>query len=85
MIDEDSNGYTICVQDDGCGIHASFEDKLFKAMQSTKGDRGTGHGLYLCKLLVENKLSGTIQVTSLSKPTIFSIFLPKGTAWTKVS
>ena len=84
-LEESTDGYTICVEDDGLGIQSEFEEKLFKAMQTTKGAKGTGHGLYLCKLLVENKLGGSIHVHSLSNPTVFSLFLPKGNSWTKMS
>lgn len=84
-LEESTDGYTICVEDDGLGIQSEFEEKLFKAMQTTKGAKGTGHGLYLCKLLVENKLGGSIHVHSLSTPTVFSLFLPKGNSWTKMS
>lgn len=64
---------TIFVEDDGCGIQKGFEEKLFKAMQTTKGLRGTGHGLYLCKLLVENKLGGHIEIESFVNPTRFKL------------
>jgi len=69
--------YEITVEDDGLGIQEGFEEKLFKAMQTTKGLKGTGNGLYLCKLLVENKLSGTIEISSIQNPTVFRIIIPK--------
>ncbi len=70
--------YLIMVEDDGVGIREDFKERLFKAMQTTKGAKGTGNGLYLCKLLVENKLGGTITLEQISFPTVFIISLPKG-------
>ena len=70
--------YIIEVKDDGIGIDEAFQERLFKAMQTTKGSKGTGNGLYLCKLLVENKLGGMIELERPSCPTIFKISLPKG-------
>lgn len=51
--------------------------ELFCEMQTTKGENGTGNGLYLCRLLAENKLNGTIEVASFSHPTIFELALKK--------
>ncbi len=72
--------YSITVEDNGCGIPKEFINKLFQEMQTTKGDRGTGNGLYLCKLLVENKLNGSINLISATNPTIFEIILHKAVA-----
>jgi len=72
-LDETSERYVIRVEDDGVGIQKGFEEKLFKEMQTTKGHKGTGHGLYLCKLLIENKLNGTINIISYANPTVFEL------------
>ncbi|ARU48063.1 cache domain-containing protein [Sulfurospirillum diekertiae] len=72
-LDETSECYVIRVEDDGVGIQKGFEEKLFKEMQTTKGHKGTGHGLYLCKLLIENKLNGTIKIISYANPTVFEL------------
>ena len=77
-LNEDEKCYIISVSDDGTGIKQDFNERLFKAMQTTKGAKGTGYGLYLCKLLVESKLSGSITLSNPSCPTVFTIFLPKG-------
>ncbi len=69
--------YIIRVEDNGVGIPESFVNKLFCEMQTTKGENGTGNGLYLCRLLAENKLNGTIEVSSFSHPTIFELALKK--------
>ena len=76
-LSETDHTYSIRVEDDGVGIHPGFEEKLFKTMQTTKGVKGTGHGLYLCKLLVENKLNGTINIISYANPTVFELIFLK--------
>ena len=48
---------------------------MFKELKSTKGERGTGNGLYICKLLLENRLKGCVRVVSYEKPTVFEVVL----------
>jgi len=57
----------ISIQDFGKGIPAASQDKLFRPFsQTSRGDHiktGSGLGLYICKLLIEN-LKGTIGFTT---------------------
>lgn len=76
-LDQNEQCYVIRVEDNGMGIQKEFISKLFCEMQTTKGENGTGNGLYLCKLLVENKLNGTIEIVSFANPTIFEVTLKK--------
>lgn len=77
LLDQNEQCYVIRVEDNGMGIQKEFISKLFCEMQTTKGENGTGNGLYLCKLLVENKLNGTIEIVSFANPTIFEVTLKK--------
>ena len=77
-LDQNEQCYVIRVEDNGVGIQKEFINKLFCEMKTTKGENGTGNGLYLCKLLVENKLNGTIGIISFANPTIFEVTLKKG-------
>lgn len=77
-LDQDEYCYMLRVEDNGVGIQGEFISKLFCEMQTTKGENGTGNGLYLCKLLAENKLNGSIRMVSLANPTIFELTLKKG-------
>ncbi len=65
----------IKVEDNGNGIDASKIEKIFKPLFTTKGEEGTGTGLHLCKLLVEEKMSGKIYLENLFNPTRFIIEL----------
>jgi signal transduction histidine kinase len=74
-------GYALTIADEGCGIEAEHRARLFSLFFSTKGDDGTGLGLWLVKSLVE-KHGGTVGFRSrvpgeAAKPgTLFSVWLP---------
>jgi PAS domain S-box-containing protein len=65
--------------DSGPGIPAEMHPKIFDPFFSTKGDRGTGLGLWVTKQLVE-KHGGSIRMRSRSHPprtgTAFAVTLP---------
>jgi signal transduction histidine kinase len=72
-------GIRLTVGDTGSGIHPEIKEKLFEPFVSTKGDTGTGLGLWVSSGIVQ-KHGGTIQVkSSATSPvtgTVFSVFLP---------
>ncbi len=66
------------VRDSGCGIPAENLEVIFQPFFSTKGEQGTGIGLWVIKGIVE-KLHGRVEVESSTEGetgTTFSIFLP---------
>lgn len=65
----------IRVEDNGDGIDVSKIDNIFDPLFTTKGKSGTGTGLHLCKLLVEDKMHGKIFLQSNKNPTAFVIEL----------
>ena len=61
----------------GPGIEAEHMPRLFEPFFSTKGDHGTGLGLYSCKRIIEEEHGGEIAVESeLGQGTSFIIRLP---------
>ena len=74
-------GYRILIADNGPGIPADVQKKLFNAFFTTKGEKGTGIGLWITKQLVE-KHSGKITFRSRIHQngqdcgTVFSVWLP---------
>lgn len=72
-------GARISIADNGTGIQHSDLIRIFEPFYSTKGESGTGLGLWLSHGIVQ-KHEGTIRVrsrtTEESSGTIFSIFLP---------
>jgi len=74
------SGVKIIICDDGPGIDPSIQSRLFTPFFSTKGEQGTGLGLWLSRSLVE-KHDGTIDFRSSTRPhkhgTVFALFVPQ--------
>jgi signal transduction histidine kinase len=66
----------ILVADSGCGISGGMLHTMFEPFVTTKGERGTGLGLWIVKGIIENH-GGKLRVRSqLDRGTVFSIELP---------
>ncbi|MGA7463530.1 MAG: HAMP domain-containing sensor histidine kinase, partial [Candidatus Korobacteraceae bacterium] len=66
----------ILVADSGSGISEHVLNTMFEPFMTTKGERGTGLGLWIVKGIIEN-LGGKLRVRSrLGKGTVFAIELP---------
>ncbi len=66
------------VRDNGCGIPAEFADKVFEPYVTSKSaDKGSGIGLYMTRLIIEESIGGSLSFTSGSEGTIFRIAVPK--------
>lgn len=62
------------IEDNGGGIKKEYLDKVFDLNFSTKLDKkGTGLGMYMAKMIVENSFNGTIQVSNGTKGAIFHL------------
>jgi PAS domain S-box-containing protein len=82
-----ANEVVVRVRDTGCGIPQENLKVIFEPFFSTKGDQGTGIGLWVIKGIVD-KLGGKIEVetsTTGETGTTFSIFLPANKRETKAS
>jgi len=66
---------TIEIIDDAGNIDENIIDKIFEPYFTTKKD-GTGFGLYMAKVIIEDKMNGTISVKNKDKYVIFTIKLP---------
>jgi signal transduction histidine kinase len=58
-----SCGVEISIADNGCGINREHLDKIFQPFFTTKGEKGTGVGLWMTKRIIEEH-GGTIDVSS---------------------
>lgn len=67
----------ILIRDNGIGIPNNMRDKMFQPYKTSKGISGTGIGLYITKLIIEDKIGGTISVVSYENPTVFKLMLPR--------
>jgi len=72
-------GIRLTVADNGSGIPAEIRRTLFEPFVSSKGDRGTGLGLWISSQIIARH-GGRIEVKSSARPpsagTVFSVFLP---------
>ncbi|WP_375724959.1 HAMP domain-containing histidine kinase [Arcobacter sp. KX21116] len=68
----------IKISDNGGGIEDSIKDKIFEPYKSTKeAQQGTGLGLYMSKLIIENNFHGKISAQNLDNKAVFTITLNK--------
>ena len=62
--------------DNGGGIRVVPISDIFEIDNSEKGEKGTGIGLALAKILVEKQLSGTIKASNVDNGACFELTLP---------
>ena len=64
------------VTDNGMGMDKDAQEKIFSALFSTKGEKGTGLGLLVTEKIVKES-GGTLSVESeLGEGTTFTMYLP---------
>ena len=74
---QDDNNLIISVADQGCGMPADVQEKLFKTMITTKGKNGTGLGMFMSYSTIKGHFKGDITFTSeVGKGTTFNIIIP---------
>jgi signal transduction histidine kinase len=95
-VQQRAGGYSITVADDGAGIEPGNRERLFSLFFTTKGEHGTGLGLWLVQSLVE-KHGGSIRFRSRTlgeasasvgdegpkqrlHGTVFNVWLPLGSS-----
>ncbi len=67
---------TLSVEDNAGGIDESIMPSLFEAYTSTKSMNGTGLGLYISKIIIEDHLNGNIQAKNTKQGAKFTITFP---------
>lgn len=79
IIADTNDGVKIEVADNGIGIPAAIQDKIFDMFyRGSDGSQGSGLGLYLVKNGIQ-RLGGLIDLKSEpGKGTVFTIYLPSG-------
>ena len=70
----DNDKYTIEIRDNGIGL-PKYYNKVFKAFYTTKGNKGTGLGLFNSKMIVK-KYNGIIKASRLKVGSLFYIGIP---------
>ncbi len=68
----------VMIRDSGCGIEAAQIDRIFEPFYSTKGEKGTGIGLWVVKNIL-SRVGGRISVANVaSGGACFTIVVPAG-------
>ena len=78
--DKSQQGVCVVVADTGSGIPERIRRRIFEPFVTTKGDAGTGLGLWVCDDIVKRH-GGRLRVKTKTcdrSGTVFSIFLPAG-------
>lgn len=74
---EDEKTVTLTMQDNAKGIPDSIISDIFNPYVSTKGDKGTGIGLYIAKTIIEDHMQGSISVENRENGACFILILKK--------
>jgi PAS domain S-box-containing protein len=68
---------TVCITDNGGGLKPEIASKIFDPYVTSKGDKGTGLGLYMAKLIVKDRMGGDIRITNLKDGLQICVVLKK--------
>jgi PAS domain S-box-containing protein len=76
-VDQDKENIIFNISDNGVGMDAETRDNIFNLFYSSKGQQGTGLGLFIAKNSIQQH-GGTIEVDStLGQGTHFRVIIPK--------
>ena len=78
-VSKDTKHLTMSVQDNAGGIREENIPHIFDPYFSTKkGTGGTGLGLYVAKIIIEQNMQGTLSASNTNEGAKFEITIPKG-------
>jgi len=73
----DEETIEITIEDNGGGIGEEIIDRVFEPYFSTKSKNGTGLGLYMAMMIINDHINGTLDVENTDKGARFSVGLRK--------
>jgi len=71
-----STDIILTIKDNAGGVHVEPIDDIFKPFKSRKKTPSTGIGLYMSRLVIQSKFSGSIEVQNANNGAEFTIKLP---------
>jgi len=74
---EKENNSIVQISDNGGGIHVKPIEKIFEPFFTHDKINGTGVGLFMSKLIIENNMNGRLFVQNDDKGAVFTITVPK--------
>ena len=75
---KEADRYRLEIQDNGAGLAAAMRGRIFEQFASTKGEKGTGLGLYMARMIIEEKMGGKVALEGLENGVKVQIELPLG-------
>lgn len=75
--EESEDDLTIMIEDNAGGIDDNIIDKVFEPYFSSKSKNGTGLGLYMAKMIIEQHIYGNLRVVNTDDGACFNIRIPK--------
>ncbi len=65
------------IEDNGGGINVIPIEKIFEPFFTSQKINGTGLGLFMSKLIIQNNMNGKLEATNTENGAIFKISIPK--------
>lgn len=66
----------VTIEDNAGGIKEEFKEKIFDPFFTSEKSNGTGLGLFMSKLIIENNMQGHLSVQNTENGAKFIIYLP---------